>query len=80
MTDSQSWPLDIPSMPELSAKGAYGLGLSYSPGDLAYIQQYAANRGIEVIIEIDMPGHIGSVVAPGAHCGVRCVPVLLVVC
>ncbi|KAK1600661.1 family 20 glycosyl hydrolase [Colletotrichum navitas] len=60
-TDSQSWPLDIPAMPDLSAKGAYRKGLSYTPEDLAKIQEYAVHRGIEPIIEIDMPGHIGSV-------------------
>jgi hexosaminidase len=60
-TDSQSWPLDIPALPELAAKGAYRKGLSYSPKDLAEIQQYAVYRGVQVIVEIDMPGHIGSV-------------------
>lgn len=58
-TDSQSWPLEIPSMPELHEKGAYAHGKTYSPSDLATIQQYAINRGIEPIIEIDMPGHFG---------------------
>ncbi|KAK6227242.1 glycosyl hydrolase family 20 [Colletotrichum tabaci] len=61
VTDSQSWPLDIPAMPDLSAKGAYRKGLSYTPEDLVKIQEYAVHRGIEPIIEIDMPGHIGSV-------------------
>jgi hexosaminidase len=61
VTDSQSWPLDIPAFPELSAKGAYRKGNSYSPADLAQIQEYGAHRGVEVILEIDMPGHIGSV-------------------
>ncbi|KAK1968912.1 family 20 glycosyl hydrolase [Colletotrichum sublineola] len=60
-TDSQSWPLDIPAMPDLSVKGAYRKGLSYTPEDLMKIQEYAVHRGIEPIIEIDMPGHIGSV-------------------
>ncbi|RDW85080.1 putative beta-hexosaminidase alpha chain [Coleophoma cylindrospora] len=57
MTDAQSWPMDVPALPELSKKGAYQVGLSYSPADIAYIQSYAQSRGIEVIIEIDMPGH-----------------------
>ncbi|KAI8632582.1 glycoside hydrolase family 20 protein [Xylariaceae sp. FL1651] len=58
-TDSQSWPLEIPAMPELHQKGAYARGKTYSPGDLAAIQQYATHRGIETIIEIDTPGHFG---------------------
>lgn len=59
MTDSQSWPLEIPTMPELHEKGAYAVGKTYNPGDFAKIQQYAVNRGIEPIIEIDSPGHFG---------------------
>lgn len=57
MTDAQSWPMDIPALPELSQKGAYQVGLSYSPSDIQYIQSYAQSRGVEVIIEFDMPGH-----------------------
>ncbi|KAL8854126.1 MAG: hypothetical protein Q9221_001048 [Calogaya cf. arnoldii] len=56
-TDAQSWPLDIPAMPELSTRGAYRKGLSYSPQQLAEIQEYGMYRGVEVNVEIDMPGH-----------------------
>jgi len=61
MTDSQSWPLDIPSIPELSQKGAYMKGLSYSPADFQNIQTYAINRGVEIIVEFDMPGHTTAI-------------------
>jgi hexosaminidase len=61
VTDSQSWPLDIPAIPELSKKGAYREDLTYSPSDIKNIQEYGIQRGIEVVVEIDMPGHIGSV-------------------
>ena len=61
MTDSQSWPMDIPSLPLLSEKGAYSQGLSYSPSDIRQIQTYALYRGIETIIEFDMPGHTTSI-------------------
>lgn len=61
ITDSQSWPLEIPAFPELAAKGAYRKGNTYTPADVAQIQEYGAHRGVEVILEIDMPGHIGSV-------------------
>lgn len=57
VTDSQLWPLEIPSMPELAEKGAYAPGLTYSPEDLQQILDYAEARGIQVIVEIDMPGH-----------------------
>jgi N-acetyl-beta-hexosaminidase len=60
-TDAQSWPLDIVALPELSKKGAYFPGLSYNSSDLQDIQMYAVERGIEVIIEFDMPGHTTSI-------------------
>jgi len=61
MTDSQSWPLEVPALPLLSQKGAYSQGLSYTPSDIRHIQIYALDRGIETIIEIDMPGHTTSI-------------------
>ena len=61
MTDSQSWPLEIPSLPGLAGQGAYQEGLSYSPNDLKQIQSYGIDRGVEVILEIDMPGHTASI-------------------
>jgi hexosaminidase len=61
VTDAQSWPLEIPAIPELADKGAYSSGLSYSPSDVKSLQEYAQARGIEVIIEIDMPGHTTSI-------------------
>lgn len=61
VTDAQSWPLDIPALPLLSDKGAYRTGLSYSPKQLSEIQEYGLYRGVEVIIEIDMPGHTSAI-------------------
>lgn len=60
MTDSQSWPLEIPSMPEVAEKGAYRSDLTYGADDLEALQRYAVARGVELVVEIDMPGHIGS--------------------
>ncbi|OAA54745.1 beta-hexosaminidase beta chain precursor [Niveomyces insectorum RCEF 264] len=59
-TDSQSWPLEIPSMPEVATQGAYRADLTYGADDLDALQRYATARGIELVVEIDMPGHIGS--------------------
>ncbi|KAL1632981.1 Glucosamine-6-phosphate isomerase (Glucosamine-6-phosphate deaminase) (GNPDA) (GlcN6P deaminase) [Diplodia intermedia] len=61
ITDSQSWPLVVPAIPELAAKGAYAAGLVYTPEDLEDIQKYANLLGIEPILEIDMPGHTASI-------------------
>ena len=60
-SDSQSWPVEIPSLPLLAAKGAYESSLTYSPAALDSIQQYGSDRGVEVIIEFDMPGHTTSI-------------------
>lgn len=60
-SDAQSWPLEIPALPELAGDGAYMKGLSYSPEVLAGIQEYGAYRGIQVLIETDMPGHTSSI-------------------
>jgi len=61
VVDAQSWPVEIPALPELAQKGPYHNGLTYSPKDLADIQEYGAYRGIEVIIEFDMPGHTAAI-------------------
>lgn len=61
VTDSQSWPLVIPALPELSAKGAYRPDQIYSPAAFNDIQKYASLRGVELITEIDMPGHTSSI-------------------
>ncbi|KAH6953718.1 family 20 glycoside hydrolase [Ilyonectria sp. MPI-CAGE-AT-0026] len=61
VTDSQSWPLEIPALPKLAEEGAYRKGLSYSPEDIKGIYEYGVHRGVEVVMEIDMPGHIGVV-------------------
>ncbi|KAK3191150.1 Glucosamine-6-phosphate isomerase (Glucosamine-6-phosphate deaminase) (GNPDA) (GlcN6P deaminase) [Lecanicillium sp. MT-2017a] len=59
MTDTQSWPLEIPALPELAQKGAFAPGLTYSPEEIQDLQEYAAERGVQAILEIDMPGHVG---------------------
>ncbi|KAB8346070.1 hypothetical protein FH972_023122 [Carpinus fangiana] len=61
ITDAQSWPLEIPALPELSAKGAYGPGMTYSPADVQRIYTYGALLGVAVVMEIDQPGHTSSI-------------------
>ncbi|PNS14381.1 Beta-hexosaminidase [Sphaceloma murrayae] len=57
ITDSQSWPLEIPGLPLLSERGRYAPGLTYSPETLRDLQQYGRDRAVQVYLEIDMPGH-----------------------
>ncbi|KAI1607966.1 beta-N-acetylhexosaminidase [Exophiala viscosa] len=60
-TDSQSWPLDIPSLPKLASKGAYQPNLIWTVNDLSEIQAHGVMKGISVFVEIDMPGHTASI-------------------
>ena len=60
-TDSQSWPLEIPSLPNLARRGAYRPDLIYTAADFAELQRHAALQGIQLITEIDMPGHTSSI-------------------
>ena len=67
ITDSQSWPLEIITIPELSAKGAYETDLTYSPADLRGIQEYGSMRGVEVYLETDMPGKLSASTSAKAY-------------
>ncbi|KAJ6554910.1 beta-hexosaminidase [Mycena vulgaris] len=57
IVDSQSFPLFLPDFPELAQKGAYSTSEIYTPADVQDIVSYAAARGIDVLMEIDSPGH-----------------------
>lgn len=65
ITDSHSFPLLLPSEPNLAAKGSYGLSMQYSPADVTRIVQFGLDHGVRVIPEIDTPAHTGS--WAGAH-------------
>ena len=55
--DSQSWPLHIPALPELAVKGAYDEAQLWSVESLQEVQQHGKDRGIDVHLEVDLPGH-----------------------
>lgn len=65
LTDEQGWRIEIKKYPRLSAIGGLGNWSSpegkeacfYTQEDIREIVAYAARRHIEVIPEIDMPGH-----------------------
>lgn len=60
-TDSQSWPLYFKSHPELSKNAAYSSKEVYTPSDVKKILAYAEERGIRVILELDMPAHTATI-------------------
>lgn len=60
-TDSQSWPLEVPALPELAAQGAYEEGQIWSTADLREVQNFGYQRGVEVYVEIDLPSHAAAI-------------------
>lgn len=62
IADSESFPLELESVPELSASGSYGSlrkGL-YSAAEVEDLITYAAERGVRVVPEVDTPAHAYS--------------------
>ncbi|OZJ06510.1 hypothetical protein BZG36_00526 [Bifiguratus adelaidae] len=62
LTDSQSFPLDLQSVPDIT-KGAYvlqGKKLLYTKKDVQMMVEYARERGVRLVPEIDMPAHSAS--------------------
>ncbi|THH17264.1 hypothetical protein EW146_g3514 [Bondarzewia mesenterica] len=57
VVDSQSFPLEVPGYTELAQKGAYSPSQVYTPQNVQDIVSYAGARGIDVLVEIDTPGH-----------------------
>jgi hexosaminidase len=55
ITDSQSFPIELPSEPELAEKGAYGEDMRYTVDDVKRIVEFAMSRGVRVVPEIDSP-------------------------
>ena len=60
-SDSQSWPLEIPSLPTLAKEGAYRQDQVWTAKDLEMVQLHGKYHGVEVYLEIDMPGHTGAI-------------------
>ena len=57
--DAQSFPMDPPSAPRL-VLGAYSSHATYSMDDIQRVVQYGSDRGVRVLLEIDVPGHAAS--------------------
>jgi hexosaminidase len=65
LTDDQGWRLSVPGWPRLTEVGGAGdidggAGGHYSAADYARIVAYAADHFIEVVPEIDGPGHVSA--------------------
>ena len=60
-SDAQSWPLEIPTLPDLAIKGAYSPAQIWPAEDLAAVQRHGTSFGVQVFVEIDLPGHTTSI-------------------
>lgn len=78
LTDDQGWRMEIKSHPRLTEDGAFRnkQGGSNGPDNGYYTQEqlkdivaYAAERGIEIIPELDIPGHSVAVLCAYPHIG-----------
>lgn len=78
LTDDQGWRIEIKSHPELTAKGAFRTPNAgdqgpdngyYSHDEIREIIAYAAERNIEVIPELDIPGHSVAILAAHRELG-----------
>ena len=79
LTDDQGWRIECPSFPLLTEKGAWrtnpdssSYGGFYSRDDIARVVSYGLEMGIEVIPEIDLPGHAMAILS--AYPELACIP------
>lgn len=69
LTDNQGWRFEVQKYPQLTEKGTYFWdypalsGKYYKQKELKHLVEYALTRGIEIIPEVDMPGHMLSLLA-----------------
>ncbi|WP_031478544.1 beta-N-acetylhexosaminidase [Streptomyces bicolor] len=72
LSDDQGWRIAIDSWPRLATYGGStqvggGPGGHYTKADYKEIVRYAASRYLEVVPEIDMPGHTNAALASYAE-------------
>jgi hexosaminidase len=84
LVDDQGWRLDIPELPRLTAVGAWRTeadgsrhGGFYTAAHARELVGYAAERGITVVPEIELPGHSSAAIAayPEVSCSAQPCPV-----
>lgn len=75
LSDDQGWRIAIDSWPRLAAYGGStqvggGTGGFYTKAQYQDIVRYAASRYLEVVPEVDMPGHTNAALA--SYAGLNC--------
>ena len=59
LSDSQSFPLHLQNLPGFSQYGAYSEDMVYTQQDVKQLLQFADDRGVRIIPELDIPAHVG---------------------
>lgn len=72
LTDDQGWRMEIKSHPALTQKASDGQ--FYTQQQLKDLVQYAAQRHVQLIPEMDVPGHTAALLV--AYPSLRCEPFL----
>lgn len=86
LTDDQAWRIEIKKYPELTAKASSRVGMDdmqvpisgfYTQAQMREFVAYAAKYHIQVVPEIEMPGHeVAAIhVFPQLTCGAKQVPI-----
>lgn len=60
ITDDEAFPWLLKYFTQITKTGAYSDKLIYTATDIAHIIDYANSRGVQIIPEIDTPGHTWS--------------------
>lgn len=80
LTDDQGWRLPSRAYPELERRAAWRddnttefgrYGGIYSGDDIASVVEHAARRGVTVVPEIDIPGHVSAILHAYPQFGCR---------
>ncbi|XP_042224093.1 chitooligosaccharidolytic beta-N-acetylglucosaminidase-like isoform X1 [Homarus americanus] len=60
ITDTQTFPLYLESLPNMAYYGAYSSRKVYYPADIRHLVEYGRVRGVRVLPEFDAPAHVGN--------------------
>ena len=78
LSDDQGWRLEIKKYPRLTEVGAYRqdgsearYGGYYTQSQIRDLVEYAAERFVEIVPEIDMPGHLSAALTAYPELGCR---------
>ncbi|MGW0549447.1 beta-N-acetylhexosaminidase [Streptomyces altiplanensis] len=71
LTDDQGWRMPVAAYPRLTEVGGVPHGGAYTREELSALVAYAADRGVTVVPEIEMPGHVRAALAAYPHLGNR---------